>query len=358
MVIATGSLALTLGVMASTAALSAGAASLSPGPLAGWHRADVVRIQADPKQSAPPTAAKKKTTPAGTPPAVGAAEAAKPTGDAGLRQRVEQLEEQLVDLQVTIGTLESLARAPSGAALAAAPSRPGQGGASPPFSAADAARTEQLELQLKALLQQLEQMSDRIRQLEGGRPAAPRQAAAAPLAPPPSAFGTTVVTPAPVQSGASRADAIGDVIGAESQAPGSQRVAASASGGSPKALFEQAYGYLLARDYGAAEIAFTTFLETHPTDDLAGTAQFWLGETHYFRNQFKAAATAYYKGYQTYSRSLKAPDSLLKLALSLDRLNQREAACKSLAELGQKFPSSSPQIKTRALNEAQRMGCE
>jgi tol-pal system protein YbgF len=322
----------------------------------------VVRIQADPKQSTPPPAKKKAgptTAPAAPPPAAGAAEAAKPTGDAGLRQRVEQLEEQLVDLQVTIGTLESLARAPSGAAIATAPSRPGQPVASQPFNAAEAARTEQLELQLKALLQQVEQMGDRIRQLEGGRPAAPRPAAAAPVgAPPPSGFGATVVAPAPFQSGVRRADTIGDVIGAENPAPGPQRAASPATGVSPKALYEQAYGYLLARDYGAAETAFTTFLETHPNDDLAGNAQFWLGETHYFRNQFKAAATAYYKGYQTYSRSLKAPDSLLKLALSLDRLNQREAACKSLVELGQKFPNSSPQIKTRALSEAQRMGCE
>jgi len=31
-------------------------------------------------------------------------------GDAALRQRVEQLEEQLVDMQVVVGTLESLAR--------------------------------------------------------------------------------------------------------------------------------------------------------------------------------------------------------------------------------------------------------
>ena len=35
---------------------------------------------------------------------------AAPDSDSGLQRRIEQLEEQLVDLQVTIGTLESLAR--------------------------------------------------------------------------------------------------------------------------------------------------------------------------------------------------------------------------------------------------------
>ena len=54
--------------------------------------AEPVRLaQADPTQ--PKTKA---------PAAVGAA-------DSGLKQRVEQLEEQLVDMQVVVGTLESLA---------------------------------------------------------------------------------------------------------------------------------------------------------------------------------------------------------------------------------------------------------
>ena len=37
------------------------------------------------------------------------------TGDGALRQRVEQLEEQLVDMQVLVGTLKSLARGGGGA---------------------------------------------------------------------------------------------------------------------------------------------------------------------------------------------------------------------------------------------------
>ena len=63
----------------------------------------------------------------------GPATAASGGGDAALRQRVEQLEEQIVDMQVVIGTLESLAKAPPPSPAA---SRTPQG----PMSGADGAR--------------------------------------------------------------------------------------------------------------------------------------------------------------------------------------------------------------------------
>ena len=109
---------------------------------------------------------------------------------------------------------------------------------------------------------------------------------------------------------------------------------------SPKQLYETAYGYLLQRDYGAAEAAFEDFLRRHPNDPLAGNAQYWLGESLYVRGQYRAAAGAFLKGYQTYSRSAKAPENLLKLAMSLQRLGQKDAACSSYSELATKFPSA------------------
>jgi TolA-binding protein len=63
------------------------------------------------------------------------------------------------------------------------------------------------------------------------------------------------------------------------------------------------------------------------------------------------------KGYQTYARSAKAPESLLKLAMSLDRLGQRDAACSSYNELGQRFPNAPAHVKSRAQSERARIGC-
>ncbi len=75
------------------------------------------------------------------------------------------------------------------------------------------------------------------------------------------------------------------------------------------------------------------------------------------RGQYKAAAGAFLKGYQTYGRSAKAPDSLLKLAMSLERLGQKDQACLSYGELGTKFPNAPAHVKARAQSERQRIGC-
>lgn len=91
------------------------------------------------------------------PPKSGAAAAAasSSSGDAGLKARVQALEEQLVDMQVVVGTLESLAK---GGGSTAAPF-PSSGGA----VSADPARIEGLETQVRALSAQVQQLSDQIR---------------------------------------------------------------------------------------------------------------------------------------------------------------------------------------------------
>ncbi len=121
--------------------------------------------------------------------------------------------------------------------------------------------------------------------------------------------------------------------------------------------YDTAYGHLLQQDYGAAEASFEDFLKTHPNDQRAGDAQYWLGETHFVRGSYKPAASAFLKGYQTYSKSSKAPDSLLKLAMSLDRLGQKDAACSSFGELVTRFPDAPAHVKEKAASEQRRLKC-
>jgi tol-pal system protein YbgF len=328
---------------------------------------DLVRLaQASPA----PAASSPKTGTAGSPKkATGSkapateAPAAQGAGDAGLRQRVEALEEQLVDLQVVIGTLESLARAGGGSGAGAA-ARPSVGG-----SASDQARLDGIETQIRALTAQMEQLNGAPRQ-GGAAPAAGsrRTDVAGFRAPEPVAtggFGSTTVTPG-------NGDAIGGLLNGQAQggaeagggAPPATRQQAAvqpppqgASEPGAKQLYETAYGHLLQQDYGAAEAAFDDFLKRYPADGLAGNAQYWLGESHYVRGQYKAAASAFLKGYQSYGKSAKASDSLLKLAMSLDRLGQKDAACSSYNELGSKFPNAPAHVKARAQSERQRIGC-
>jgi tol-pal system protein YbgF len=300
------------------------------------------------QQAGQPRAQTKAATPA---PQKAAPSEAASGGEAGLRQRVEQLEEQLVDLQVVIGTLESLAKTTGGpAGPAAAPQR--SGGFAP--SDTNAGRIDGIEVQIKALTAQVEQLAEQVRAGDGRRAAVPPPPGRPGGAPAVAGFGSTTV------SGAS--DPVARVISGEAPPPGSSRqtVASAPVAGdaaSAKQLYETAYGYLLQQNYGAAEAAFDEFLQKHPGDALAGNAQYWLGESHFVRGNYKVAASAFLKGYQTYAKSAKAPDSLLKLAMSLDRLGQRDAACTSFNELNQRFPQAPTHVRTRADSERRRLGC-
>jgi tol-pal system protein YbgF len=320
-----------------------------------------------------PDAAKPAAKPAAkAQAATGAAATAGTPGasEGGLKGRVESLEEQLVDMQVVVGTLESLTKSGGGASSTAFRATAAGG--------ADAGRVDALENQIKTLSAQVQQLSDQVRSMGGvpRRSEAPATGSPTQMAASQPAFGSTTVTQggdaiggliegapsasAPVP-GASALPPVGaPQTGALGATPAPVATAAMPPAGDvtdPKQLYETAYGYLLQRDYGAAEVAFDDFLKKFPTDSLAGNAQYWLGESHFVRGQYKAAAGAFLKGYQSFAQSQKAPDSLLKLAMSLDRLGQKDAACSSFAELNTKFPNAGQSVKARAQSERQRVGC-
>ena len=146
--------------------------------------------------------------------------------------------------------------------------------------------------------------------------------------------------------------------GLASAAPAAQPPAAGALPiGSATAQYNHAFGLLKEANYPAAEAAFKAFVETHPTDQMAGNAQYWLGETHYARSRYMEAATAFAEGYKRYPKSPKAPDGLLKLGMSLARANQKQNACVALAQLGRDFPQAAASVRERAAAEKKRLGC-
>ena len=298
-----------------------------------------------------PTAAPKPAKAAGAATTQAQPKAAKPEGEAALRQRIENLEEQLVDMQVVVGTLESFAK--SGGASSASPTYRASGpGSAEPASGVDGGRVAGLENQVRTLTGQVQRLTEQVRAL-GSQPHRADTAAAPAIADGgATGFGTATVSQ-------DKPDSIGGLIaGSEPAGPAPVAVAtATGEGGNSRQLYETAYGYLLQQDYGAAETAFDDFLKRFPNDNLSGNAQFWLGESFFVRGQFKSAAAAFLKGYQTYGRSTKAPDSLLKLAMSLSRMGQKDAACTSFGELNTRFPAASADVKSRAAAEKQRSGC-
>ncbi|PKQ03529.1 MAG: tol-pal system protein YbgF, partial [Alphaproteobacteria bacterium HGW-Alphaproteobacteria-11] len=71
----------------------------------------------------------------------------------------------------------------------------------------------------------------------------------------------------------------------------------------------------------------------------------------------KEAGDAFLTGYTTYSSSNKAPDSLLKLGMSLNALGNKDAACTVWSELGSRFPQASPAVVARNKLEREKAGC-
>ena len=320
--------------------------------------ASAQQAPSDQPQAASPAAATGAKSPAaaGRPAARTTPAAAPVAGDAGLKQRVEQLEEQLVDLQVVIGTLESLAKTP---AAAAAP-RPAYA-ASP--SAADAGRVDTLETQIRALTQQLEQLSAEVRAGRGTTSVAlqpPSGALRPDAATVPQGGPNVSVSPAPVPQGG---DPIGGMINengpdaapAVEAAP--QMALATPSGDDAKLAYEAAYGHMLQQDYGAAQAGFAAFLKSYSGHALVPNALYWLGETYYVQRNYADAAEAFDIVLAAHGSSNKAPDAQLKKAMSLSLLGKNAEACSALKQLSAKYPNAPTHVKSKADSERRRVGC-
>lgn len=142
-------------------------------------------------------------------------------------------------------------------------------------------------------------------------------------------------------------------------APGRAPATASANAPAttPNQQYQAAFALLRQADYPGAEQALRAFVTQHPKDPLAGDAQYWLGETFYVRKNWKDAAIAFAEGYQKYPKSGKAPDDLLKLAMSLGNMGQKTNACTALQRLDHDFPQMPASVRGPATAEKHHLGC-
>ena len=100
--------------------------------------------------------------------------------------------------------------------------------------------------------------------------------------------------------------------------------------------------YVKARDH------FTTFITNNPEDKLVPNAYYWMGEAYYAEGNYRKSGETFLKAFQDYPDSPKAPDSLLKLGLSLQSAKQNKQACQSFDELLRRYPKANPTIIQRA----------
>lgn len=176
----------------------------------------------------------------------------------------------------------------------------------------------------------------------------------------PRAPGSPAPASAPAGKPAPQAPAAQPAAAAPAAAPAPRRAAAPAGilpPGTPRARYRFAYSLLRQADYDKAATAFEEFLGAHPTDNLAANARYWLGETHYVRRDYRTAASEFLTGFQKNPKGPKAPDSLLKLGMSLIGLNQNKDACAAFDKLSADFPELPGNIQKKLTRARARAEC-
>ena len=145
--------------------------------------------------------------------------------------------------------------------------------------------------------------------------------------------------------------------GADKSGSSSKAGTSASAGTSAKALYDGAYEALKNGDFAEAEQGFSAFMEKYPKDKLAGNANYWLGETYYARGMYAEAVGIFASGVTTYKDNIKAPDNLLKLGLSMQKLGKKDEACTAFKTLPKEFPKAAQTLKDRAASEAKKNAC-
>ena len=126
----------------------------------------------------------------------------------------------------------------------------------------------------------------------------------------------------------------------------------------PEEQYEFAIGFMKIGDYETAEFALKEFIDKNKDHDLAGSAQYWYGETFRIRQLYSDAATAYLDGYQNYPKSKKAPDNLLKLGITMVQLGEKDQGCKMISGLKKEYPKASKSVLQKAQYEQKKFKCK
>src|SRR5260221_1704964 len=106
------------------------------------------------------------------------------------------------------------------------------------------------------------------------------------------------------------------------------------------------------RDYNAnkndlASQEFAQYLQVYGNTDLAGNAQFYLGEIAYRQGNFSGAVQAYNKVLDQYPGGNKTAAAQLKKAYALLELGQRDAGIQELRSLVSRYPKSPEALQAR-----------
>lgn len=104
--------------------------------------------------------------------------------------------------------------------------------------------------------------------------------------------------------------------------------------------FRKAMIVFRAQKYPEAILAFSAFLEKYPDHPLAGSAQFYVGESYMKQKEYKLAIQEFQRVLTSYDRSSHISDTLSEMALAEDQLKIPNEASRHRQLLTSLFPQS------------------
>ena len=107
------------------------------------------------------------------------------------------------------------------------------------------------------------------------------------------------------------------------------------------------------RDYNAGKFdvaagEFQDVVKYYPMDDLAGTAQFYLGEIAYQKQDYSTAINDYNAVLEGFSGNAKAPAAQLHKGFALIEENRKQAGINELRQLIQRHPQTPEAARARS----------
>ena len=136
-------------------------------------------------------------------------------------------------------------------------------------------------------------------------------------------------------------------LAAPSGAPPGGAPPAAVQAPPPDVLYNNALRDYNAGKYDLATQEFNDYLKFYPTTDLAGNAQFYIGDIQYRQGDFQGSIQSFNRVLEQYPGGNKSAAAQLKKGYALLEVGQREAGVKELNSLIQRYPRSVEATQAR-----------
>jgi len=112
------------------------------------------------------------------------------------------------------------------------------------------------------------------------------------------------------------------------------------AGPEARAAYDAARNLMTQRKYREALDGFTAFLVKYPDHPMADNAMFWRGDCYFSLGDFPHAEQELSGALARFPQGIKAPDTLLKLGMTEEKLGQPDKARAYYDKLQKEFPKS------------------